>query len=47
MTHPPTIREYYRHIVSAGRRCDPTFDEIRADYRRALDAWHPGLLLRI
>ena len=47
MTDPTTMREYYRHIVSAGRRGDPTIDEARADYRRAMDAQFPALLCRI
>ncbi len=47
MTHPTTMSEYYRHIVSAGRCGDPTFDEARADYRRATDAWLPPLFARI
>ena len=47
MTYPITMREYYRHIVSAGRRGDPTIDEARADYRRAVDAQFSAFLVRI
>lgn len=47
MTYPTTMREYYRRIVRAGRRGDPTIDEARADYRRTMDAELPALLFRI
>ena len=47
MTYPTTMREYYRRIVGGGRRGDPTIDEARADYRRALDAQVSALLFRI
>ena len=47
MTHLTTMREYYRHIVRAGRRGDPTIDEARADYCRTMDAGLPALLFRI
>ena len=47
MTYATTMREYYRRIVHAGRRGDPTIDEARADYRRAMNAQLPALLFRI
>ena len=47
MTDPATMREYYRRLVSAGRRGDPTIDEARADYCRVVDAQLPALLFRI
>ena len=47
MTHQTTMREYYRRVVSAGRRDAPTIDEAHADYRRVVDAQLPALLVRI
>ena len=38
MTYLTTMREYYRRIISAARRGDPTIDEARADYVRAINA---------
>ena len=47
MTYLTTMREYYRRIVSAARRGDPTIDEARADYLSAMDAQASALLFRI
>ncbi len=47
MTHQTSMRECYRRIVRAGRHGDPTIDEARADYCRAVDAQLPARLFRI
>ncbi len=47
MSQPTSIRDYYRHIVSRARRGDPTIDEARADYRRAIAAQLSGLIYRV
>ena len=47
MTHQTTVHEYYRSIVGAGRRGDPTIDEARADYCRAMDGQLPAWLFRV
>lgn len=44
MSYPTTLREYYRRIIGAGRGGDPTMDEARADYSRAIDAQLSGWL---